>query len=274
MSLTSEQQSTACQLISPKFQSLFLKLPLRMLVLNRYAGPSSQSLTRAASSATNIVKRKNSAPFRGKLSKPTRVFPPQKALLVRNYVELFEKSQLVLFLRLQNVSVADMHPIRTAIRVKNLPFQLTFLKANLLPPVLRALPTLPSAQLESYLKGPLAVLTADSVDPISLKSFLTIFDKQRTRLNKPPPNQPKGVVVKSVDKLQLLTGVMENKEYDAAGIKRVSTLPSLAELHSQITGLIQGSARFLLSTLQAASGVQVVRTLEGYKQGLEGEQSV
>jgi ribosomal protein L10 len=243
-----------------------------MLPLNALAGPSSRpflTATRSASTrATAIRKPKNSAPYRGKLSKKSRAYPERKSLLVQEYTELLKASQLVLFLRLQSISVADLLPFRTAIKMlPSASFKLTLLKANLLPPVLRALPTLPSGSLQKYLQGPVAVLTASEVDPAALKAFLAIYDKHSARLNKPPP-APKGVIVKPLERLQLLTGVVESREFDPAGIKRVAALPGLQELRGQIVGLIQASSMGLVQALQAASGQEVVRTLEGFKKGL------
>jgi ribosomal protein L10 len=248
------------------------------LPLNALAGPSSKPLgsapflmiSRSASSAAFRTHVKNSAPYRGKLSKRTRVFPDRKSALVADYLELLKASQLILFLRMQNNPVAELEPFRTAI--KFLPsgtFKLTVLKANLLPPVLRSLPNLPSSALQPYLKGPLALLTASNLEPRALKAFLDLYTKTAARLNKPPPGATKGAVVKPLDRLQLLTGVVEQREFDEAGVRRVATLPGLPELHAQIVGMLAGPGAALAQVLQGANGQDLVATLGRYQQGLE-----
>ena len=51
-------------------------------------------------------------------------------------------------------------------------------------------------------------------------------------------------------------------------IRAVGKLPELDLLRGQVVGLLEGSARSLIGTLEGAAGGGLVRTLQGLEKGL------
>ncbi|MDX1994095.1 MAG: 50S ribosomal protein L10 [bacterium] len=74
------------------------------------------------------------------------------------------------------------------------------------------------------------------------------------------------------EKMKVKGGAMPQDIFDAAGVDTVSKLPSLAELRSQLAGLIVQPATGLVSVLNAATG-QIVNVINAYVQDRGGGDS-
>lgn len=233
------------------------------------------------SASTTAIRDKTKLPFRGALSqKGKRRYPVDKRKKVAAYVDLLQKSAFSLFIRHDGLSVANLSSFRSDI--KSLPasdLKLTVLRATLLPPVLRSLPQLPSQQLQDHLGGSMMVVTsqAKQLEPSVLKGFLRVYDKHARKLNVKAPDATKQqkVAVKeapkptAAQKINLLTGMVESREFDPAGLRLVSQLPNLDTIRAQIVGVIEGSMQSIVATLQRASGAALVGTLQGYERTLQ-----
>lgn len=233
-------------------------------------------------------------PFRGALtlSPETRRYPIQKAAKFKDYQDLFSSSQLLLFLRVDGLSVKEVNNLRADIKTMlqqqraaqspdDVPVDLTFthVRANLVTPVLASLPHLPSGLISQHTKGPLAVVTSQHLHPPSLAQFLRIFQKHAKEFNKPLEDAAaagkkgpggKKAAPQPRDRLVLRSGIAEQrKELTAADIQQLSTLPDLKGVQSQIIGVVDATAAQLVRVLSQASGGEVAQTLEGFKVGLE-----
>ncbi len=96
--------------------------------------------------------------------------------------------------------------------------------------------------IKPLLKGPTAL--AWSKDPVAVAKTAVEF----ARIN---------------DKFAVLGGSLGTQTLDAAGIKALSELPSLAELRARLVGMIQTPATRIAGILQAPGG-QVARVLAAY----------
>lgn len=96
--------------------------------------------------------------------------------------------------------------------------------------------------IKPLLKGPTAL--AWSRDPVAVAKTAVEF----ARIN---------------DKFVVLGGSLGTQTLDAAGIKALSELPSLAELRARMVGIIQSPATRIAGILQAPGG-QVARVLGAY----------
>ncbi|KAG6813235.1 hypothetical protein H0H92_012872 [Tricholoma furcatifolium] len=73
--------------------------------------------------------------------------------------------------------------------------------------------------------------------------------------------------------LKLVGALVEGRVFLPAGLKDISTLPTLDTLRAQIVGLLSAPGMQLAGVLSQASGGQLARTLEGLKKGLEEDAS-
>jgi large subunit ribosomal protein L10 len=66
--------------------------------------------------------------------------------------------------------------------------------------------------------------------------------------------------------------VSGNQMLDAAGVKALSTMPSLPELRSRLLGLLQAPASTLVRLLNTPA-TQLARVLKAHQEKLEGSES-
>lgn len=215
----------------------------------------------------------------------TRALPARKTLLLNQTALLLQASPVVLFLRPGDFSAQEWRSLRAAIAKVPSPtpdapeaggVRLTVLRPGLLPALLRS-PTLaagvPTAHLgtSTHLSGPLAVLTAPSLHPPTLSALLATLSAFSLS---PSPNaapvDPKAKQpVEVVERLGLLSSVVEQRAFDPRETKAVATLPALDVLRSQIVGLLASPAARIVGVVGERART-VGRTLEGFKLGLEG----
>ncbi|KAK4705990.1 large subunit ribosomal protein L10, partial [Phenoliferia sp. Uapishka_3] len=225
-----------------------------------------------------------------KLIARTRPLPARKTLLFNQTSLLLQSSPVVLFLRPGDFSAQEWRNLRAAIaKVPSAPstssagasddleaaLKLTVLRPGLLPALLRssAFPsTLPTSHIStaSHLSGPLAVLTAPTLHPPTLTAILKILTtfSLSPSPNAPPIDPKAKKAAEVVERLKLLSSVVEERALDAGETKVVGTLPPLDALRSMIVGLLSSPASRIVGVVGERART-VGRTVEGFKIGLE-----
>ncbi|KAL8287110.1 hypothetical protein RQP46_004116 [Phenoliferia psychrophenolica] len=234
-----------------------------------------------------------------KLVARTRALPARKTLLFNQTSLLLQSSPVVLFLRPGDFSAQEWRNLRAAIA--NIPsapspssassaassstpsafdtpspaLKLTVLRPGLLPALLRssAFPSsMPTSHIStaSHLSGPLAVLTAPALHPPTLSAILNILTTfSLSPSPNAPPVDPKAKVAPIVvERLELLSSVVEARAFSPVETKHVGTLPPLDILRSQIVGLLSSPASRIVGVIGERART-VGRTVEGFKLGLE-----
>lgn len=194
---------------------------------------------------------------------------------------------MVLFLRPGDFSAQEWRSLRAAIAKVPPPtpssaldavapaLKLTVLRPGLLPALLRSTslpPSLPTCHIStaSHLSGPLAVLTAPSLHPPTLSAILQILTTYSLSPspNAPPVDPKAKKAVEVVERLKLLSSVVEERAFGPSETKVVGTLPPLDVLRSQIVGLLSSPASRIVGVVGERART-VSRALEGFKLGLE-----
>ncbi|GAA6055272.1 hypothetical protein JCM3770_001519 [Rhodotorula araucariae] len=201
----------------------------------------------------------------------TRPLPLRKQLLYAHHRHLLASSQLALFLRPAAFSADEYRQLRAQLPQG---LTLTLLRPGLLPALLRDHPA-PASWVDttyladpSHLQGPLAVLTADTLDPPTLAKALALV---RHVSRQPPPNAPPAPEPAQLDRLAVLSALVEHTAADPARADHVSRLPPLDVLRAQLVGLVAAPASRIARVL-GARATDVARTLDGFRQGLADEQ--
>ena len=207
------------------------------------------------------------------MSTGDRTLKGRKVDLFDKYRDLLESSAIAFFFRHKNLTTSELDTLRNDLKAipTDAPLRLTVLRTNLLPPVLRALPNLPSDLLAQEVKGSLAVFTSPELHPPTLKAYLRVFNQHAKRLNVPAKPATKTLPASlPIQKLDLLSSVVEQRrELTAEQSKAVADLPDLKGLQSQIVGLLQGAPSQLVAVLVRGGGGQVVSLLESHRLSLE-----
>lgn len=149
----------------------------------------------------------------------------EKKQVVSNVKDLFTKAQSVVFLEYRGLTVADMTELRSRLRAANV--ELKVLKNTL---VKIAANEVGLTGLEPYLEGPTA-WAFSLQDPVSASKVLLEYAKTH-------------------DKLVVKGGIMENKIFDAKGVKALADLPSREVLLAQVLGAMQGPLVGMANVLQ------------------------
>lgn len=233
------------------------------------------SVKRAASTvaAPSSAKPKK-LPYRGRLSKPNRVYSKPKRELFSQYTELLTTSPLVIFFRPTHLTPSQYNAFRAEVKALSPSeddplLQITHLRTNLLPPLLRTL-SLPSSLLQPELTGELAVLTMrkPEVDPPLMKSFLKVLDKHVKQLKNVQLEKrkylPKSVIPLAPPEAQLkvVSAILEGrKEMNESETVEFANLPGLDGLRGQIVGLLEAQAKSLIGLLGQASGSELSMVL-------------
>lgn len=177
--------------------------------------------------------------------------------------------------------------------------QFVFLRAGLLPPTFEQLPNLPSGQVLEHLSkhgSTLSALIFNTFDPPTLKAAL----KAVTKLSKSPnvrkeqaeaaakaaagPAGAKGAAKgaagpvagkdssknKTVEeRLTVVSAIIDGKAVSAQELTGIADLPSLEQVLAQLVAVIETPARQIYQVAGQAAGQDLLRTLQGFKVGLE-----
>ena len=211
----------------------------------------------------------------------TRPLPPRKSHLFASHQNLLSTSPLLLFLRPTDFAAHEWQTLRANL----LPLtpadnpqgglKLTVLRPGLLPALLRDPKVRASIDTSlidspSHTKGPLAVLTAPDLHPPTLLKLLAVLNAASVSISRnAAPVDPKSKVkVEVVQRLGLLSALLEQRAFGSDQAKEVAKLPGLDVLRAQIVGLLSAPAAGITRVL-GARGREVGRTLEGFKEGLK-----
>lgn len=250
-------------------------------------------ISAAPTNTTTSKKGKGRAPSQ-------RELPIRKQFLMQQYKEVLTNSPVVIFLKPSDFSIEEVTRLRVDLSLitsksskeddindlqSNKPRYL-FMRAGLLPPLFKELNTLEATPLLQHLQehgSNIAALTFPSLDPPTLKSALKAINK----LSKTPnarkaqaeaaakgaagAGKAKGQSAPAVqeERLKIITALVEGKSLNAQEITKLSELPSLEQTLAQLVAVIETPARQIYSMISRAQGQDLVRTLEGFKVGLE-----
>ncbi|KAH7338658.1 hypothetical protein B0J17DRAFT_657977 [Rhizoctonia solani] len=183
---------------------------------------------------------------------PNRIYTPRKSALHSEYSSTIQKSPFFLILGHQNFSVAKFTTLRK---------DLAKLKPSQGAPIDQ--PPVQLSSLISGVQGPAAILAFPSLDPPHLKTVLRVLERT-------VPTPKKGAPIDNKKpKLHIIGAFAEGRVFQPAGVKDLSTLPTLDTLRAQLVGLLSAPAAQLAGVLDQARGGRLSRTLEGLKASLE-----
>jgi len=241
-----------------------------------------------------------------------RAFTPRKKHLYAEYTALTSSNDLHLLLGHADMSASLLTKLRRQLAetclprspsnpfgipkgsdITRLPPKLLVVRCHMLVAALRAQDQWKdgSKNLGSTLRGPVAILSLPTLDPPHLTAILKVLNRtlpkpsapaatsvrkgKEDELAMPPlggggtkkPKEPR------VPSLQVVGGLIEGRMFKFEELDRVTSLPSLQVLHSQIVGLLSGPPAQLVGVLSQAAGGRLLRTLDGFRQGLEDAQN-
>lgn len=253
-------------------------------------------LSAAAETTTTSKKGKGRAPSQ-------RELPLRKQFLMQQYKEVLSNSPVIIFLKPSDFSIEEITRLRVDLSliksktnnasskendindVQNSKPKYLFMRAGLLPPLFKEMKSLEATPLLQHLKqhgSNIAALTFPSLDPPTLKSALKAINKLSKTPNArkaqaeaaakgPAAGKAKGPAVPTVqeERLKIITALVEGKSLNPQEITKLSELPSLEQTLAQLVAVIETPARQIYSMISRAQGQDLVRTLEGFKVGLE-----
>ena len=142
--------------------------------------------------------------------------------------------------------------------------------------------------ISNTVENGLVVLSLPSLDPPMLNAILNALQRSAPPLKpgevaqgsspkKPSVDDPDFVPGRRVKRvkptltpeLTVMGALIEGRVFKAPGVQDVASLPTLDMLRAQLIGLISSPANQIAGILAQASGGQLVRTLEGFRKGLE-----
>jgi len=241
-----------------------------------------------------------------------RAFTPRKKHLYAEYTALTSSNDLHLLLGHADMSASLLTKLRRQLAetclprspsnpygipkgsdITRLPPKLLVVRCHMLVAALRAQERWKegSKNLGSMLRGPVAVLSLPTLDPPHLTAILKVLNRALPKpsattatsssrkgkeddLAMPPlggggtkkPKEPR------VASITVVGGLIEGRMFKFEELDRVTSLPSLQLLHSQIVGLLSAPQAQLAGVLSQAAGSRLLRTLDGFRQGLEDAQ--
>ncbi len=241
-----------------------------------------------------------------------RAFTPRKKHLYAEYTALTSSNDLHLLLGHADMSARLLTKLRRQLAetclprspsnpfgipkgsdITRLPPKLLVVRCHMLVAALRAQERWKdgSKNLGSMLRGPVAVLSLPTLDPPHLTAILKVLNRALPKPSAPaatsasrkgkeedlamPPlggggtKKPKEPRVPS---LKVVGGLIEGRMFKFEELDRVTSLPTLQVLHSQIVGLLSAPPAQLVGVLTQAAGGRLLRTLDGFRQGLEDAQ--
>lgn len=239
---------------------------------------------------------------------PDRQFSPWKMHLYARYGKIIGNSNLLLLISTKDVPSSVLQKLRRALvgtakprsadnpfgipvnsTIERHPPLLSAVRSHMFLAAMRNDTTLKPVhkQVVPLLQGQIAILTLPVLDPDHLAAVLKVLDRA---LPKPTANAPKSSPGRNEDPLampppggggvqkakpptqpaiQILGGVVEGRLFYLEELQKVTKLPTLKVLHSQIVGLLSSPASQLKAVLQQAAGGRVVRTLDALRMSLE-----
>lgn len=211
----------------------------------------------------------------------SRPLPARKVHLFNSHQLLLTSSPLLLFLRPTAFSAHEWSTLRSTLQSLNTTdtdtdtttnLKLTVLRPGLLPALLRSssLSSIDTSHLStpSHLSGTLAVLTSPTLHPPTLRSLLKLLSTiSSTPSSRSPPLDPKSKLLPPLERLPLLSSLLEHRSFGVEATTRVGELPGLEILRAQVVGLLSAPAGKLSSVLEQRAK-EVGRTLEGLREGL------
>lgn len=255
-----------------------------------------QSASSTPSATSTIQKGKGRAP-------QERELPLRKQFLMQQYKQVLTNSPLVVFLKPSDFSIEEITRLRVDLsliksssnkasstkeedinEIRNSKPQFLYMRAGLLPPLFEQMDTIKATPLLDHLKqngSNIAALTFPSLDPPSLKAALKAINKLSKTPNarkakaaaaaKAAAGKSKGPAAPAVqeERLKIITALVEGESTDIEALKKLSELPSLEQTLAQLVALIETPARQIYSMVSRAQGQDLIRTLEGFRVGLE-----
>lgn len=164
----------------------------------------------------------------------------EKAAQVETLQERFSKSKASILADYRGLTVEQFTKLRQALKKSG--GDIKVVKNRLAK---RALNQLSIQDLDSYLKGPVAVADSDN-DPVAVAKALTDFAKDN-------------------EKLEIKVGFMDGKILSLANIKALASLPSREVLLAKMLGSISAPATNLVNVL-AAVPRQLVTVINAIKE--------
>ncbi|BGP27545.1 hypothetical protein JCM10295v2_006517 [Rhodotorula toruloides] len=236
-------------------------------------------------------------------TRSTRALPAHKELAYRRHAHLLTANDVVLFLRPGEFNAHEWGTLRAQLAALSAnpadpstpPLKLTVLRPGLLSPLVRAAqPRDPKAKKpkhqqqslqlsdaarealaaldfslindRSHTSGPIAVVTSPSLHPPTLSKVLALVNKfsQTPNPNRPAPG-PKDP---PVERLAILSSLVERQAATLERTEEVGKLPSLDTLRAQLVGLLSAPGARITGVV-GARAQEIGRALEGFKLGLE-----
>ena len=161
----------------------------------------------------------------------------QKQQLVETLQRVFTDAACVVVTHQAGLNVAEATQLRRQVRTAGADFRVT--KNRL---ARRALAGTAFEPLSPLFAGPTAI--AFSRDPVAAAKVVVEFANRN-------------------DKLTIVGGGLAGRQMDAAGVRELASLPSLAELRGKLIGLLQVPGTRLAVVLQATAG-QIARVVAAY----------
>lgn len=225
-----------------------------------------------------------------------RAVPAHKDLAYRQHAHLLTANDVVLFLRPGEFDAHEWSSLRAQLAALAQPqpaadvppLKLTVLRSGLLAPILRdareqqasrrhpdkgadrqhSLAALDLSLVDdrSHTSGPVAVLTSPTLHPPTLSKVLALVTKfsQTPSPNQPPPG-PKDP---PVQRLAVLSSLVERQAATLERTREVGKLPSIDVLRAQLVGLLSAPGARITGVV-GARAQEIGRALEGFKLGLE-----
>ncbi|KAG9313956.1 hypothetical protein JVU11DRAFT_4730 [Chiua virens] len=243
----------------------------------------------------------------------TRRYGERKTFLYNQYTRMLTQSTdaPILFLQHKDFTARKMQDLRREIELASARFSpslaspspvpaeppsLTVMRTSIFGVALRDFAPIDAdktREIAQLVEGGFAVLTLSSLSPPQLNAIIRAMDrvvppKKQGKEAEAKPNKGKGreedsgwIPGRPVPKirpvlspeLKVMGALIEGRVFSSIGVKDVAKLPPLDTLRAQIVGLLSTPAMQLAAVLSEASGGTLARTLEGFKKGLEEDQS-
>lgn len=226
----------------------------------------------------------------------TRVYTPWKTQLYNEYSAVLSSNDVVLLLRHSNFPQSLLDKIRKDISSivpkkstsptptqspSSVPPKFTIIRPGVFASSLRSkYGKDTSDRLKKLLGGSFALITSQTLNPPQLSQIIRTIDRAvppTAPASTPPPRKPlspddleeEAPKEKAPPSIELVGAFVEDRFVLVDGVKEIGKLPSLETLHAQLVGLISAPGSQLAGVLNAASGGDVLRTLQGYEKGLQ-----
>merc|ERR1712093_414661 len=297
------------------------------------ASPAAKPTSTTSNSSKATKKSRSRSTKSKKHTASTRELPVRKQYLLDQYRHVLTNSEVVVFFRTGQFTVAELTKLRVELSAipppsishananANAPAapgppsaetineaasgaRLLFLRAGLMRPTSKQLPHLPLQPVLEHLAqhgGEVAALVLPTLHPPTLKAALAAVESLSVSPNlrkiqkeaaaaakagggaaaggkgKPAPApaavKPKAKTGPAEERMLVIAALIESKTAVAREeLTRIAALPAMDQILAQLVGLLETPARGIISMASRAGGEDLVRTLEGFKIGLEEAQ--